>query len=141
MAICDVLCQRAGIEDRFLGNDGDVATELFDVVGADVGAVEGYFARGGVVEAEEEGAYVSARVLLKREGGGLMVDFPPPEGPTMETFMPGSISKVRSLKIITLGLVGYENPTTSLNHVNPLSNTMFKFNYSPSIGDWFSDLH
>ena len=39
------------------------------------------------------------------------MDFPPPEGPTMETFMPGSISNERSLKILTLGLVGYEKPT------------------------------
>jgi hypothetical protein len=84
---------------------------------------------------------MSQQDFAKKGGGGLMVDFPPPEGPTMETFMPGSISKVRSLKIITLGLVGYENPTTSLNHVNLLSSTMFKFNHSPSIGDWFSDLH
>jgi hypothetical protein len=42
-----------------------------------------------------------------------MVDFPPPEGPTMDTFVPGAISKERSLKIRTNGLVGYAKATVS----------------------------
>ena len=40
-----------------------------------------------------------------------MVDFPPPEGPTMETFVPGATSKDRLLKILTFGRVGYANAT------------------------------
>ena len=96
-----------------------MTAELFNIVGTDVGAVQGYFTGGGIVEAEEEGAYVSVRRLggegRRRRGEEvLIVDFPPPEGPTIETFMPGSISNVRSLKIVTLGLVGYENATNPL---------------------------
>lgn len=41
-----------------------------------------------------------------------MVDFPPPDGPTMDTFVPGSTSNDRSLKMVTRGLVGYANATT-----------------------------
>jgi hypothetical protein len=35
-----------------------------------------------------------------------MVDLPPPEGPTIETLVPGSTSNERSLKMVTRGRVG-----------------------------------
>lgn len=70
MAICDVLCESARIENWFLRDYGDVTAELLDVVGTDVGAVEGYFAGGGIVKAEKEGAYVSVRRLSGEGRGG-----------------------------------------------------------------------
>jgi len=56
------------------------------------------------------------------------VDFPPPEGPTIATLVPGSTENERPSKILTRGRVGYENPTRTLisNTQNdiPFSNLM-----------------
>lgn len=40
------------------------------------------------------------------EALSLIVDFPPPEEPTMATLVPGGISKLSPSKILTAGRVG-----------------------------------
>ena len=59
-----------------------------------------------------------------------MVDFPPPEGPTMATLEPCGMEKERLLKIGTAGRVGYAKETFSKRMVPRASGTG-----RPRVGD------